>query len=90
LAIAPAGRSTRLETDARLALTPNRTKAAISIIKTVLTTAMVRYTSLGEDGATFATFIDLPHVITKRIMMGPTQNPAAGDAAAALSIERSV
>jgi len=47
-------------------------KAAISNIKTVLTTAMVRYTSLGEDGATFATFIELPHVIAERIMLGPT------------------
>jgi hypothetical protein len=36
---------------------PNRAKAAISIIRTVLTTANVRYTSPIEDGATF---IDLP------------------------------
>jgi hypothetical protein len=36
---------------------PNSAKAAISIIKTVPTTANVRYTSLDEDGSTF---IDLP------------------------------
>jgi hypothetical protein len=40
------------EREARLQ-PPNRAKAAISIIKTVLTTANVRYTSLGEDGTTF-------------------------------------
>ena len=32
---------------------PNNAKAAISIIKTVLTTARARYTSRGEDGSNF-------------------------------------
>jgi hypothetical protein len=41
-------------TDARL-FQPNIAKATISTIKTVLTTATVRYISAGEDSATFMT-----------------------------------
>lgn len=40
--------------------TRNRAKAAISIIKTVLTTASKRYISPDEDGTTFIGFIGLP------------------------------
>ena len=45
---------------------PISAKAAISIINTVLTTASVRYTSLGEDGSTF---IGLPRVVAERIIL---------------------
>jgi hypothetical protein len=45
---------------------PNSAKAAISIINMVLTTAIVRYSSLGEDGSTF---IGLPRFVAERIML---------------------